>query len=269
MTIDRNTTIKQLLQHKEEEVIAALVKLNSNFSKLKNPLLRNLLAKRVSIADACRIAKCNVHEFLRTMQSIGFQLYDEAAKPQHEKVPLFAPPAPEQTEELDVRPILEDGKDPLKLIMHKINELPEGKVLKIINTFEPLPLINLLAKKGFQAHTERQAPDYVLTWFYRTDQQVQPASEKVVTAEAPAENFNELLSRFQGRLQVIDVTMYEMPKPMITILQKIEELEPGKALFVYHKKVPVYLLPHLHDRGFNYLIQQEDEHKVSLLIYKK
>jgi hypothetical protein len=59
-----------------------------------------------------------------------------------------------------------------------------------------------------------------------------------------------------------------MPQPMHTILNEIKNLGPDQALFVHHKKIPVYLLPNLHDEGFEYLIHEEAPGKVSILIYK-
>jgi hypothetical protein len=59
-----------------------------------------------------------------------------------------------------------------------------------------------------------------------------------------------------------------MPLPMVTILSELEKLPEHKALFVLHKKVPVYLLPELKDRGFSYLIQNTPDDKVNLLIYR-
>lgn len=273
LIIGRDTTIKQLLEVNQEAVIDALVKLNKNFSKLRNPFLRKLLARRVSVADACRIANCSISDFFKAMNAIGFQLLDNGRENGKQDAGAFVLPAPGQIVDLDVRPILDGGKDPLKLIMLKINELAEGEVLRIINTFEPLPLINLLGNKGFGAHTEKPAPGEVHTYFFKNENprpsytpETTPSAEPPDTSLPP---FNDLLRQYEGRLRVIDVTMYEMPGPMMTILENLETLENGHALFVHHKKVPVYLLPHLHDKGFNYLIQQEEETKVSLLIYRR
>jgi hypothetical protein len=60
----------------------------------------------------------------------------------------------------------------------------------------------------------------------------------------------------------------EMPLPMITILQHLEALPTEKALFVYHKKVPVYLLSELKERGFRYVFQECGQDQVNMLIYK-
>lgn len=80
--------------------------------------------------------------------------------------------------------------------------------------------------------------------------------------------FDQLLAKYEDKLIKIDVSGMEMPLPMNTILEKLSVLPAGNALFVCHKKVPVYLLPHLHDLGFEYLIQEENTGKISMLIYK-
>jgi hypothetical protein len=59
-----------------------------------------------------------------------------------------------------------------------------------------------------------------------------------------------------------------MPLPMHTILEALETLPLGKALFVYHKRIPVFLLPELEQQGFNYRIQEISDAEVHLLIYK-
>jgi hypothetical protein len=55
---------------------------------------------------------------------------------------------------------------------------------------------------------------------------------------------------------------------MHTILEALETLPLGKALFVYHKRIPVFLLPELEQQGFNYRIQEISDAEVHLLIYK-
>lgn len=272
LLIGRSTTIKQLLDVNEEEVIPALVKLNNNFKRLRNPFLKKLFAKRVSIEDACKIAGCAIPDFLKAMQSIGFQLSYEAPDNFRENFDNVTIKTTDNVIELDVRPILDAGKDPLKQIMFKLNDLQEGQALKIINSFEPLPLIDLLSKKGFEAEVRKIRPDYVETFFFKslpTDEHLAP--EHPVTLPISTENrltFREQLAHYEGKLKVIDVRAYEMPKPMVTILETLKELKKGEALFVHHKKVPVYLLPHLHDEGFHYLAEQIDENNVSLLIFK-
>lgn len=56
---------------------------------------------------------------------------------------------------------------------------------------------------------------------------------------------------------------------MMTILEKLEQLPKDKALFVYHKRIPVFLLPELKDRNFEYRINEISDADVHLLIFKE
>ncbi|MEO5966809.1 MAG: DUF2249 domain-containing protein, partial [Ferruginibacter sp.] len=84
-----------------------------------------------------------------------------------------------------------------------------------------------------------------------------------------SEDWNIVLDSFRDNLISIDVRHLEMPLPMTTILENLETLEEGKALFVNHKKIPVFLLSELHERNYNYLIKEEGANEVKLIIYKK
>lgn len=61
-----------------------------------------------------------------------------------------------ETRELDVRDI--EG-EPFSDIMAALDALPEDGTLVLINSFEPEPLYNVLAQRGFEHETTRQAAD--------------------------------------------------------------------------------------------------------------
>ena len=63
-----------------------------------------------------------------------------------------------------------------------------------------------------------------------------------------AAGWDEILDRFKGNLETVDVRELEMPLPMHTILEALETLPADKALFVYHKRIPVFLLPELEEQ---------------------
>ena len=59
-----------------------------------------------------------------------------------------------------------------------------------------------------------------------------------------------------------------MPMPMMTILETLETLPEQKALYVHHKRIPVFLLTELKERNFEYRIKEIQEGEVYLLIFK-
>lgn len=169
---------------------------------------------------------------------------------------------------LDVRPILESGIDPFKVIMEAIQELKKEETLKIINTFEPIPLINKLEKKGYKSWTERPEEGVVHTFFKLGNGSKKSGSIDSV-AETSEPTFDDKLKYFEGKLKIIDVRYLEMPEPMTTILQEIELIPKGNALFVEHKKVPQFLLPELKARNFEILYKKQSEEHLQLLIFKQ
>ena len=83
-----------------------------------------------------------------------------------------------------------------------------------------------------------------------------------------ASDWDEVLKRFDSKLETVDVRNLEMPLPMHTILESLNNLPEDKALFVYHKRIPVFLLPELEEQQFSYRIKEISDAEVHLLIYK-
>lgn len=272
-TINSNTRISELIKA-NPLVIDTLVELNPNFSKLRNPILRNLLARRVSISDACSIAGCKVSDFLDKMVSLGFKTESQAefsfsTNGGQNITANFTGGL--KVVELDVRPVLAAGDDPLKLILQTSKDLKVDECLRIINTFEPIPLINLLSKQGFSTWSERPEKGLVYTWFvfdkgFREKQGIPKEYPGIVNTGL---EFDRMLESYAPeRIHTIDVRNLEMPQPMIRVLENLSKLKEDEALFVYHKKVPVYLLPELEERGFKYLIKNCPDGKINMLICK-
>ena len=52
--------------------------------------------------------------------------------------------------ELDVRPILAAGGEPLETILATVDALAPGQCLKLVAPFEPVPLYYVLKHRGFR-----------------------------------------------------------------------------------------------------------------------
>ena len=156
MTINADTKISALLKY-NQDALETIVGISPKFVKLRNPILRKLMAGRTNIATACRIGGCSMNDFFSRLEPLGFTIDKGGVepKPQTTPVPEFIINSnKENLVELDVRPIIESGKDPLTIILSKVKQLQQDQVLLIINSFEPTPLMQLLGKQGFESFSE-------------------------------------------------------------------------------------------------------------------
>jgi len=269
MTINANTKIATLLKQ-HPDTLEAIVSISPKFVKLRNPILRKIIAGRTSIAMASKLGGCSVDDFFNKLQLLGFEIDKTVPAPGEESekkpVPDFLKNMlRDKVTDLDVRPVIETGKDPLNVILQKVKALETGHILKIINSFEPTPLMHLLGKQGFESYTEIISDELVYTYFYKKTDKPLVLADK----ETPrSEGWDEIVSRFKGKLETIDVRELEMPLPMHTILEALDTLPENKALFVYHKRIPVFLLPELEELKFSYRIKEISDAEVHLLIYK-
>ncbi|HVS93817.1 MAG TPA: DUF2249 domain-containing protein [Mucilaginibacter sp.] len=268
-TINANTKIATVIKQRPD-ALEAIISISPKFEKLRNPLLRKLMAGRTSLAMASKVGGCSVDDFFDKLKPLGFNVDESVLAVIDEQ-----PPVPdfvhsireEQLIELDVRPVIAAGKDPLSLILEKAKTVEAGQVLKIVNTFAPVPLIPLLEKKGFISHIASIEDDLVEAYFFKSAGVTEDVAP-VRPEQTSAQDWDALCERYKDKLITIDVRSLEMPGPMMTILDALGQLTGENALFVYHKRIPVYLLPELSDRGFEYRIREISDGEVYLLIFK-
>lgn len=270
MNFNKNTRISTLIKE-NKDTIDVIASINKNFLKLKNPILRRVLASRVSISDAAKVGGIGIEVLIKKLEKIGFEfegVKSQKVKTQEKNINIMsAPKEIKNLVQLDVRPTLDSGEDPFDIIMKAIKVLKDEETLQIINTFEPIPLIRKLESKGYESRTVRPEEGIVHTFFKKnTTKWVDNEVEEKVK-KSPV-SFEEQLAKFGDNIKKIDVGQLEMPEPMVTILKEIETLKKGQALYVDHKKIPQFLLPELEQRNFDILYKEIDCNDTKLLIYK-
>ena len=274
-TISINTKISELIKENSGSV-DAIASIAKPLEKLKNPILRKIMASRVTIAEASKMTGTKVDDFKRVLSPLGFIFEgDESAKEElsAEPKPSWLKDAPKEIIDFyDVRPIIDDGADPLKEILHRFKEVKPGEILCVINGFVPTPLIHLLKQeKAEDTFVETISDKEFHTYFLKKKKE----AEMVDSFESKlqmngVEAFNGILAKFNDdQIRRIDVRGLEMPGPMHTILGELEKLPEGNALFIDHKRVPVYLLEELADKDFAVHIHNVAEGDVKMLIFRK
>ncbi|WP_296709300.1 DUF2249 domain-containing protein [Rhodoblastus sp.] len=149
--------------------------------------------------------------------------------------------------ELDLRPILRAGGEPFADIMQAADGLAPSRSLRLLATFEPVPLYRTLARKGFD-HAAREIGDG--DWevlFTRADSASgagpgeQPRPSAGLTAQAwPEPLFHE------------DLRDLDPPEPMVRVLASLEEMRPGEVLSALLCREPLFLFPELRQRGHDW-----------------
>jgi len=270
MKINENTKVSDLINYNEAS-IEAIATINKRFIKLKNPVLRKVMAKRVSISAAAKIGGATVGDFYKVLKPLGFEVetiefdknIDTNIKYKFSRMNIEKLDASKITE-LDVRDEIASGRDPFAIIMDALKVMPTSNTLKLINVFEPIPLINKLNKKGYETFVDNSVDGVVITYFYKK----QEMDIDVETRFASKDTFDKVKAFYGDKIVEIDVRDLEMPEPMVQTLANSEGLKEGFALYVNHKKVPQYLIPELEERGMKFLIYEVSEENVKLLIFR-
>lgn len=275
MLVTAKTKISHIIKH-DINAIDVIASINPLFRKLKNPILRRLLAPRVNVADAAGIGGVSVNDFLQKLYLHGFEVElneietesnDNQELESKEKIINLDIMERTNIVELDVRPILEGGVDPFEAIMGKLKQMSDDQTLLIINTFEPVPLLNILKNKGYEYEVERPESGIVHTYMRKAVvAETSESNEPAVSGNKPT--FEEIETKYSGQMKEVDVRYMEMPMPMVTILEELENIGTSNALYVHHKKLPQYLLPEMEDRGYSYVHKEIDENNLKLIIYK-
>ncbi|WP_226063753.1 DUF2249 domain-containing protein [Kaistella polysaccharea] len=274
--ITAKTKISELIKFNSKSV-DAIASLAKPLEKLKNPILRKIMASRVTIAEAAKMGGTTVEEFKRVLSPLGFTFENETSNTAESVVETkpdwLLNADPSRIDQYDVRPIIDNGADPLKEILHRFKEVEPGKILCIINNFVPTPLIHLLKQEKAEAtFVETVSEKEFRTYFLKKEKEY---SHSAVTAEEKLlmdneESFTATCKRFPPEnTKTIDVRELEMPGPMQLILTELEELPAGNALFINHKRIPVYLLEELADKNYEVHIRNIQEGDVKMLIFKK
>lgn len=159
---------------------------------------------------------------------------------------------------LDVRDDLRQGKEPLVKIMAAVRDLAPGQSLKLLATFEPIPLFHVMASKGFSHEARRVGEgDWEVVF---TPGRPHPADGGA--AGPPKANERPPKLEEDGAwpppARTLDNRGLVPPEPMIHVLEGIETLADGQVLEVWNDREPMFLYPELEKRGYEIRTEKRD-----------
>lgn len=146
--------------------------------------------------------------------------------------------------ELDVRPILREGGEPFPAIMDAVQSLQAGEGLRLLATFRPVPLLSVMARRGYSAElTELDDGEWEVLFTPATE-----TPEKVFLSLGAEE-----AAAWPDPLWRIDLTEQEPPAPMEKVLSLTELMEPGEVLFAVISEESSFLGAELEKRGHHWV----------------
>lgn len=155
---------------------------------------------------------------------------------------------------LDVREELRNGGEPLPRIMAAVRELKADQPLRLLATFEPLPLYAVLAKKGYGHDATHHGDGDWEVLFTPGATPEAPAS----TARSPAAA-DAGAGPWPAPGTFLDNRGMAPPEPLVRILDALEHLGPGEVLEAINERDPVFLYPELEARGAAIRVDHRDD----------
>jgi uncharacterized protein (DUF2249 family) len=257
--ITADTNLGGLLDE-HPELVEVLAGCHDHFARLRNRLLRRVMAPRVTVGQAAGLAGMPVADLVTTLRrAVGEP--DESSPPAAPPVAAVADPGPRPAEldrlqvvEVDVRHDIRRGEEPFARIMTAVKAVGPAEALVIRAPFEPVPLYDVLGRRGLAHWTEQRAPDDWRVWFYRGGSGPAATDASVAAAATP------------GEAATLDVRGLEPPLPMVRVLERLDTLEPGGVLTVLHERRPLFLYPQLDERGFRHDTDEPEPGLVRIVI---
>lgn len=252
-------------------LIDELVALNPTFRLLRNPVMRRVQSRLVTVAQAAEIAGMDPDQLVQTLnRAIGITppstSENTTSRPSE---PVGPPPwvATAQIDaEVDARPMQREGREPFSAIMAAARQVAHGHAFRLRNTFEPIPLYDVLGQQGFVHHAQQHGPDDWEILFFRAGGRRRAATPPPAPAEAPEPTTLDWES--PHATVTIDVRELVPPEPLIRIMETLEELPPGETLLVHHVRRPMHLYPRLDALGHRHETRELGPMRVEVLIEK-
>jgi uncharacterized protein (DUF2249 family) len=259
MAVSPDMKVSEVLR-KHPELLDVLVSQSPEFQRLRNPVLRKVMARLVTLRQAAAIAGIDPPELVAALnRALGVEeAPSEGAGPGSRTGPRPSWARDDLVAvELDVRDMQRRHEEPFSRIMQAVSSVQPGRIFKLRNTFEPFPLYEVLGRRGFAAWAERLADDDWVVYFYREaepDEANRREADTLPDAVVPD--------------RVLDIEELVPPEPMVKILTALEEMAPGQTLLVNHLRRPIYLLQILDERGYPYRLEERQEGRVQIYIRK-
>jgi uncharacterized protein (DUF2249 family) len=243
--ITADTNLAQLLDA-HPGLVEYLAGYHDHFARLRDRMTRRVMALRVTVAQAAALAGVPAVDLVTALRRAVGEPGDEGSVTAAPPAAAVVSPGSRPAEldqlrvvEVDVRDDIRRGEEPFSRIIAAAKALGAGEALVIRAPFEPVPLYDVLGRRGLAHWPERLAQADWRVWFHHATGAPPAGSAPVVADRSP-----------------LDVRGLEPPLPMVRVLERLDALEAGGTLTVLHERRPMFLYPQLDARGF---VHETDE----------
>lgn len=138
------------------------------FKKLKNPILRNTVAKIATLQQAAAVGNVKVEDLINLLRkNVGQDLFTENAGT------IYNIQQPEWFDEqriekeLDAKTMLAAGEEPVTQVMVDLKNLKKGSIYKLIAPFLPAPLIDKATSLEIKHWLVKENEEAYIVYFFK------------------------------------------------------------------------------------------------------
>jgi hypothetical protein len=167
LIITPKTRVLQLIEAypQLEEVLIGIV---PAFKKLKNPMLRNTVARITSLQQAASIGNINVGELINKLRTeVGQEIITKTMNTNYNTTKPVWFDEQKVKQVFDVREMLAAGEHPVAQVMADLNVLPQGTIYKLIAPFLPAPLIDKATSLQVEHWIVKESAELYNVYFYK------------------------------------------------------------------------------------------------------
>lgn len=167
LLISPKTKVLQLLEA-YPQLESVLIDMVPAFKKLQNPVLRRTVAKVASLQQAAAVGGIRTEELInRLRREVGQDLSAAGAGADYRttKPGWFA--ADKIARELDARPLLAAGEQPVNQVMADFAVMAAGTIYKLSAPFLPAPLIDKGTSLGLEHWLVKESEENFIVYFYK------------------------------------------------------------------------------------------------------
>jgi len=166
LEITPSTTVYDLLST-YPELEDKLIALAPPFKKLRNPALRNSIAKVATLKHIASVGSIPINELINSIRN---EVGQSASSESFDDDDYFAPkPDWFSPDKISVSLVEGDVGDRDKMtvvaVLREASNMKKGDILELITTFLPAPGIDTMKAKGYFAWTTKSDGDTIRTYF--------------------------------------------------------------------------------------------------------